>query len=221
MSNFMVIDKSIENVKEKSKEFISTSGIYDVVIKFISIHHTVNGALMADFNIDYKGSNTTIYGLCLRSKDNQKVFGTDILNRLGIIAGLDTIAEPEVRTFMLGKENKPVELSVLPDFEDFGVKVKIKYIYSRYNNEIKENRRIEKFYRLNDGASGAEILKGSDFSKELNKDMGYASDITYEDGLTAEEVAAWKASKNSSSSDTPTPQKPSTTNLFSNPSKPF
>ena len=49
------------------------------------------------------------------------------------------------------------------------------------------------FYRASDGATAAEILNETQVGVQLEKDLKYASENKYDDGLTVEEVEAWKA----------------------------
>ena len=58
-----------------------------------------------------------------------------------------------------------------------------------------ERREIKNFYRQSDGATASEIQIGDGFGNQLQKDMKYASNITYNDGLTEEVVNKWKEDK--------------------------
>jgi hypothetical protein len=122
-----------------------------------------------------------------------------IFNNLAIIAGLDDISEPEEQEHAVGKDNEVKSFMVLDDFTGLEVLVRVQQEYSKYNNEIKSRLTIKGFYRAEDKANAFEIIKGEGFGTQHGKDLAYAEKITYKDGLTAEEVAAWEAQKSGKS----------------------
>lgn len=179
--------------------YISKSGIYDVTLKVVSVKVNEHNARSLDFNVDYNGSTQVFYGLKLDNNDGSENFEAKIFNKLCVIAGLDTVSDPEVQEHKLGKDQTPTDLAVLTDFTDLPVKIRVQFEYSIWNGKIQEKRLIKAFYR-EDGASASEIINKTEIGVQLAKDMKYAENVTYKDGLTAEAVAEWKANKAKGSS---------------------
>ena len=198
--------------------YISASGIYDVTIKTVSVKVNDKGARSLDFNVDYMGSSAVFWGLKLDNNDGSANFEANIFNKLVIIAGLDAVSDPEIQEHKLGKDQVPTDLSVLTDFTDLPVKMRIQLEYSKYNGQIKERRLIKAFYR-EDGAAASEIVNGTQPGVQLAKDEAYADNITYKDGLLPEDVTAWKAAKKSGGT-APAPQAPAA-NTFAQPASQF
>jgi hypothetical protein len=208
---FFVAKKDQSSIQDGGN-YINKSGIYPVTIKTVSVVVNNKGARSLNFNVDYKGSNEVFYGLKLDNNDGSENFEAKIFNKLVVIAGLDVVSDPEIQEHLLGKDRIPTDLAVLTDFTDLPVKIRVQFEYSKYNGEIKERRLIKAFYR-EDGASAAEIINGTQPGVQLSKDMAYAENVTYRDGLTAEEVAAWKAAKKSGGA-TPAPKATPAANPF-------
>lgn len=208
---------SIFNIKrtpEATKEstgggnYLSKSGIYDVTIKLASIKVNSFNAREIDFNLDYNGSTTTIYGLKLDNNDGTENYQSDIFNKLCIIADLETVADPEMETHKFGETSK--DLAVLPDFTDLPVKVRIQEEFSDYKGEIKRRLVIKNFYRA-DGATASEIINevASDaIGKQLEKDKAYADKPAYRAPVTAEAVAIWQEAEATKKSGTKAPAAP-------------
>ena len=190
---FFVTKKDAASVSDGGS-YINQSGIYDVTLKIVSVDVGDNGSTALNFNVDYQGSDQTFYGLRLTNNDGSENFGAKVFNKLCVVAGVDAVSDPEVQEHKLGKDQTPTDLAVLTDFTDLPVKVRIQYEYSKYQGKIQEKKVIKAFYR-EDGASASEILNETPVGVQLAKDLNYASNITYKDGLTAEDVAAWKAEK--------------------------
>ena len=201
---------SVNRTKEAVKDggaggsYISESGIYDVTIKFASIDVSKGGAKSVNFNLDYNGNPITIYGPYITSKAGDPLdIGLGLVrDKLGIIAGVDGDLTIEEEEHSVGKDNKLQEFSVITDYSDLPVKVRIQMEYSVYKGEIRQRKVIKNFFR-EDGASAEEILaieNGED--AEIGKRLAYetekfADNITYKDDLTAEDIAEWKANKSS------------------------
>jgi len=198
---FFVVKKDLQSVQDGGGSYISQSGIYHVTLKVISVKVNDKGARSIDFNIDYQGSSEVIYGLKLDNNDGSENFASKVFNKLCVIAGIDAVSDPEVQEHLLGKDKVPTDLAVLTDFTDLPVQMRVQYEYRIYNNQIREDRSIRSFYR-EDGASASEIIAGSKLGEQLAKDQEYAANVTYRDGLTAEDVAAWKAAKKADKSAT-------------------
>lgn len=195
--SFIKINRDEAVVKESKGggSYLSKSGIYPVTIKFASVSINDHNARSIDFNVDYNGNSSTLYGLKLDNNDGSENYMYPIFNNLAIIAGLDDISEPEEQEHAVGKDNETKSFMVLDDFTGLEVLVRVQQEYSKYNNEIKSRLTIKGFYRAEDKANAFEIIKGEGFGTQYGKDLAYAEKITYKDGLTAEEVATWEAQK--------------------------
>jgi len=206
--------------------YISENGIYDVTIKFVSVKVNEHGARSLDFNVDYKGSEQVFYGLKLDNNDGTENFQRNVFNKLCVILGIESVDNPTIETHKVGKDQTPTDLSVLTEFSDMPVKLRVHYLYELYNGDIKEKREIKAFYRASDSATAAEILAASEgeevnFGTQLEKDLGFINEPTYKDGLNKETVDAWKADKKASKGTAPkgkTPPAPKN-NIFQ--PKPF
>jgi len=193
-----------DTVKESGGKFIGKSGIYPVTIKIASVKINEHGARSIDFNVDYEGSNNVLYGLKLDNNDGTPNYQARIFDHLCIIADLVNdqneivLADPEIQTHKIGKDQTPTDLSVLTEFTDLEVKVWVKEVYSLYKNELKSKKEIVEFYRA-DGASASEIVNGTEIGIKLAKDSDpkYCEAVTYKDGLTAEKVAELKKAQSS------------------------
>lgn len=204
--SFFTANKSAEAVTETSgSSYVSKSGIYPVTLKVVSVDKNDKGARSINFNVDYNGNRTTLYGLKLDNNDGTPNFAAKIFNNLCIIADLDTIGEPEMQTHKLGKDNKEVNLAVLTEFEDIQVLIRVQEEYSKWDDKINKRMVIKAFYR-EDGASAEEIVKGTAIGTQLEKDKKYAENVTYRDELTPEEVQAWKDSFKKESDNQPKAQ---------------
>lgn len=207
MSVFKV-KRTADAVKESTGggKFISDSGIYDVTIKIASIKANQHDARAIDFNVEYEGNTTTLYGLKLDNNDGSENYQAKIFNKLCIIADLDEVQDPEAETHKLGKDGKEVDLMVLPDFTDLECKVRVQAEYSKWNREVKKKLVIRNFYRA-DGASADEIVSETEIGKHLARDLEIASQDRLVD-VTDDEVAAFK---NKGKSDTPAKSAPKET----------
>jgi len=95
-----------KSISESDFEYIKQSGIYDCKIKFVSVKVNTHGARSLDFNVEYKGSSLTLYGLKLDNNDGSENFQRKTFNKLCIIAGLESIDDPIERVHVVGKEKK-------------------------------------------------------------------------------------------------------------------
>lgn len=215
--SFIKINRDEAVVKENKGggSYLSKSGIYPVTIKFASVSINDHNARSIDFNVDYNGNSSTLYGLKLDNNDGSENYMYPIFNNLAIIAGLDDISEPEEQEHAVGKDNEVKSFMVLDDFTGLEVLVRVQQEFSKYNNEIKSRLTIKGFYRADDKANAFEIIKGEGFGTQHGKDLAYAEKITYKDGLTAEEVATWEAQKSGKSGAVkPASQTPVKSNAF-------
>lgn len=192
--SFYKVNRTEDALKESNFEYIDESGIYDVTIKFVSVKLNEKGARTLDFNVDYKGSEQVLYGLRLDNNDLTENFQANIFNKLCVIADIDSVDAPMEQTHILGKERTPTQLQILDQFSDLPVKVRVQFVYTNYNNKIRENREIKGFYR-EDGATAREIVNNSEIGVQLQKDIPLSKVPSYRDNLTKEEVLKWKENK--------------------------
>lgn len=209
----ITVSKNKEAIKDSSNGggLINRSGIYDVTINYVQVAETKNGAYQLNFNVKSGGMDQTIYGPILVGKDGKvNEITQNLLNRLCIIAGMDDGQEIETEEaeFPVGKDQKMMEMQIIPELSDLSVKMRIQMEYSLWDGNIQERKGIKAFYR-EDGATAAEAESGENIGKRLALDEEkYASNVTYRDGLTEEDVKAWIQSRSSggnSGTSAPTP----------------
>ena len=63
MSFFKIKTDIASNKESTGGDYLSKSGIYPITIKFVSVDIGESGDRSLNFNIDYKGNPTTLYGL--------------------------------------------------------------------------------------------------------------------------------------------------------------
>ena len=182
---FLVVKE--ESVKQADGgSYITKSGIYDLTLKHGEVSTTTNGAVQLNYFFDKAMS----YGNNIIGINGQPTFGYKILEKLAVVLGEEGLSDAEPTTVVFKKGSK--ELSCLPELNDVAIKVWLQVSYRMYKGEIKENISVKRFYRQTDGASGDEIANQSGIGERLEKDTVVASEIKYDDGVTAEAVAAWK-----------------------------
>lgn len=192
-----------EAIKDFSggSSFISTEGVFDLIINFASISTTKNGAKQIDFNIDYNGNTQTLYGPTIQNKDETpNTVGMSLVSKLAVIAGLteggDLTIEKE--SHKVGKDNKYMEFDVITDFSGLECKFRIQREYTKHDGTIYRNLRIRNVFAAN-GASAAEIVDGSEIGKQLAIELEkYVSTPSYRDDVTAEEAEAWEEAQRES-----------------------
>ena len=205
--SILTVNKTKEAVADsKGSSYINKSGIYDVKIKFASIATSKTGAQSVNFNFDYNGNEVTVYGpYIVDSKGEPLDIGLSLVrDKLGTIAGIDGELTIDTEEHAVGKDKKVQEFSVITDYSDLPVKVRLQEEYSRYNGEITQKLVIKNFFR-EDGASAEEIVNGTEIGKRLAYEIENLVDkVTYSeskkgagDAPTPEEVAAWKEAKKS------------------------
>lgn len=205
-------EKAVSDVTSTGS-YMNTSGIYPVTINFASVSKTRNGAEQINFNVTNGETTKTFYGPYYKQTNGEyNEIAVSLYSKLGVIIGLEDGAEftTETEERMVGMPAKPMELEVIQELVDVPVYMHIKAKYNLYQGNIKENLEIRSFFRAEDSASAAEILKGSNFGDQMTVvEEKYASDVTYEDGLTEEEVKDWKHSRKNSNGEAkkgPTPK---------------
>ena len=189
---FLIVKE--ESVKtEGGSGYIQTSGIYTLTLKHGEVVNTPNGAVQLNYFFDKCMS----YGNNIIGVNGQPTFGYKILEALATVLGTEELSDPEATTVTFKKGAK--ELNCIPELNDVVVKAWIQVSYRLYKGEIQESVSVRRFYRETDGASGSEIITGEDIGSRILKDTEVASEIKYEDGVTAEAVAAWKKDQQNAS----------------------
>jgi len=193
--SFFKAKKDAESIKEDvGSNYINKSGIYDINIIIPFMGGTAKSPVVELF-IEYNKQKQPLYGnMRLTNNDGSENFGAKIFNKLLIIADIEDVAEPIEAELPIGKKGASKDVAVLEDLQDIDCKVRIQMEYSVYKGSIKEKTIIKSFYRA-DGASAEEVVNGTEVGVQLSKDMPYAENITYKDGLTAEQVAEWIKAK--------------------------
>lgn len=173
--------------KDGSGNYVTTSGIYDVNLKHVEISKTAGGAVQANYLTDKVMS----YGNTVIDKSGNPIFGMDILEALAAVLGEESLSDPEPTDVKFKTSTK--ELMCIPELNDVDVKVWVQFEYQTYKGEIKERVNMKRFYRVSDNASGSEVLDSSKTKgDQYAKDLAFASEVKYEAGLDAEQVALWK-----------------------------
>jgi hypothetical protein len=202
MAFLTVKQESVE--AEGGSGYITKSGIYDLTLKHCEITTTTNGAVQANYYFDKVNS----FGNNIIGIQGQPTFGYKVLEALAAIIGEEELSDPEATTVKFKTKSK--ELMCIPELNDIQVKAWVQVSYRMYKGEIRENISIRRFYRSSDNASGSEVLTGKDIGERHNKDLPLSTEIKYEEGATADAVAAWKKAQQSGSSAPATATKAST-----------
>jgi len=197
----LVVSKTAEAIKDSGTGgggLINRSGIYDVKINYVQVSESKNGAYQLNFNVNHNGMDQTIWGPYLTSKEGKvNEITQNLLNRLCIIAGMDDGQEIETEEaeFPVGREQKMMAMQVIPELSDLSVKMRIQMEYGLWDNNIQERKNIKAFYR-EDGATAAEAESGENIGRRLAIDEEkYATNVTYNDGLTEADVQEWIQSR--------------------------
>ena len=215
------VNRNQEAVADRSGgQFIGASGIYHVVLDFVSLVQSEKGAVSFNLNIDYKGNKQTIYGNTIVNTDgNTNKIGWDLFNKLLVIAGMPDGAElaTETEIHNVGKDNKPTEFNVVTDLSGLEIQLQVKEVWSVYNGDIKQYLEIYNFFDST-GASASELLayetdksikKGEQLAKmqanpATSQPLYRGNKGTNEPAPTPEQVEAFKANRKSGNS-TPKP----------------
>ena len=192
---FHKTNKDASAVKDGgNSKYIGKSGIYPVTVLAPFVDDNGKGSLTVNFAVDYEGQTQAIYGnLRLTNNDGgENKIGSELFNKLCVIAGVDDVQDPIEGTLPIGKAGADKDVSVLEDFADLELMVRIQMEYGFYNGKTTEKTAIRAFYSAT-GASAAEIINETPQGVQLEKDRAYENNITYKDGLDAESVATWIA----------------------------
>lgn len=190
--SFFKAKTNAEDVKESSSSYITASGMYPVTILAPFVSVSSNGSTSVDFYLEHEGQKQVIYGnLRISNNDgSENKIGSRLFNQLLVVVGLDDVADPVDMELPIGKKEADKVVAVLEDLMDVDVLMRVQVEYSLWNDEIRENRTIRSFFR-EDKASAAEVVSGENVGDGYERDMKYANNVTYNDGLTAENIAQW------------------------------
>lgn len=204
------VSRTKEAVEDSSgASYISKSGIYDVVINFASVDISKNGAQQVNFNVTWEGNEQTFYGPYVKNNNgDDNDIGIQLITKLAVIADMEDgedfeFEEIEVK---VGKEQKLRTFETIVQFANLPVKMRVQEEYSNYQDKTRKAMVIKSFFR-EDGASAQEIIEESEVGIRLAlEESKYANNITYKDGLTPEDVEAWKEEKRAEASSGGTPK---------------
>ena len=213
---FFNVKTDADAIKEESGnggKYIGKSGIYDVTILAPFVDTNSSGAMTVNFFVNANDQDQVIYGnLKLHNNDMSENFAAKIFNKLCIITEIEP-EDPVDGELPIGKKGAMKDVAILEDMTDLDVKMRIQMEYSIYNGNISEKTIIKGFYR-NDGASAEEVVNETEIGVQLQKDLPYAENITYKDGLDEAKIAEWIAARRpansaGTASGTPTKARPS------------
>jgi len=200
-------NRNKEDVKDyegSSNDYLTKSGIYeDVILKRLIYDEAPNGGAVVNLYVENNKVGQVVYGdIRVFNKGGAKnKIGTDKLNEILVVLGLDGLDEPVEEDLPIGKKGAMKTVTVFEEVEDEPITIKIMNKYSTWNNNIMEKNTVAKVYRNDDKATAAEILLAEDEPDEVElgskyeKDLEYADSTKYEDNLTEAEVTAWIRAK--------------------------
>lgn len=149
------------SVKESTgSSFIGSSGVYPAKIDFVSLEETDKGAVRFNINLEVNGNKQTIYGNTVQNKDgSENTIGTNLLNKLLVIAGMAEGQEPDVETetHKVGKDGTATEFLVITDLSGMEIQIQVKEVFTKYEGNIQRALEPYNFFRV-DGATAAEIV---------------------------------------------------------------
>ena len=196
--------EEVKDYEGSGNKFLNKSGIYnDVTIKNVIYDEAENEGAVVNFYISHQGEDQVVYG-DLRTANKGGVenkIGREMINELLVVVDVDGLDDPVEEELPIGKKKALKTVAVFQEIEDMEVTMRITNKYSVWNNNIMEKTVISKFYRNDDKATAAEILLHNikpdevELGSKHEKDMAYADNVKYEDGLTEAEVTAWIRAK--------------------------
>lgn len=197
---FFRVSTQEDMVKDRApSNFITQSGIYEVVIKHVLYQKSQNGSETIDLVINYQGQDQTIWSaIRLTNNDGTANFENSLFNKLCIICGAtdgSEVSDPVPIELPIGKNNELVECMEVQDLAAQPVYIRLQMEYSMYNEEIKMRKKVRNFFRITDKATAQEIVNNTDFGKQYAEEEKNATVDTYRDNLTKEDIDAWKKEK--------------------------
>ncbi len=194
MSFFKASTKE-EDVKQGGSNHIVASGVYPVTILAAIASVSKGGSTSVDLYVDHMGQKQIIYGN-LRITNNDGTpnkIGAKIFNQLMIIADVEELPEPVEHELPIGKNESMKTVAVLEDLADIDCLMRMQMEYGAYKGNITEKKVIKAFFRASDKATAEEIVHESEPGAGYERELKYADNVTYKDGVTAEQVASWIA----------------------------
>jgi len=194
---FTTVKKDEQSVKDGgNSKFINASGIYPVTLLAPFVDVNEKGSVVVNLAVDFEGQTQAIYGN-MRITNNggaTNEIGAALFNKLCVVCGIEGDVEDPIEGILpIGKKGADKEVAVLEDLSDKEILVRVQQEYSiNPGKGIRESQVLKAFYTA-DGASAAELVNESEVGVQLAKDQDYASNVTYRDGLDAEQVATWIA----------------------------
>jgi len=185
-----------EDVKQGGgSDYLNGSGVYPVTILGAIANESKNGSITVDLFVDHNGQKQIVYGnLRITNNDGStNEIGAKIFNQMLIIAGVSDVAEPTEGQLPIGKAGALKDVALLEEFTDVEIMLRIQLEYGRYNGSITEKKVIKGFYRAMDNATAEEIALEKTPGEGYERDTNYFDNITYKDGVTSDDVAAWIA----------------------------
>ena len=192
--SFYKASKKKEDLAQGGGNYIVKSGIYPVTILAPVVQVNDKGGQVVDMYVEHNGQKQIIYGnLRLTNNDGQRnEIGSKIFNQLVIIADVEDVSEPVEHDLPIGKKEAMKKSAVLEDLCDIDTLMRVQMEYSVYKGSIQERKVIKAFFRA-DGASAEEIVQETEIGKQIEREQKYADNVTYKDGLTEADIAAWIA----------------------------
>jgi len=202
---FFKVDVAAAAKNEGGSNTINKSGIYDITLKNIIVDINDKSARTLNLFVDNNGTAQVMYGaIKLDNNDGSANFQAGLFSKLAVVCGIEDISDPEEAELPIGKGGIAKEVAILPDFQDIELKMRVQMEYSVVPDtdkngkpyatagQISEKKVIKAFY-TDSGASAEEILNETEAGVKLAKDLAYAENVTYKDGLTEEAITAWIA----------------------------
>ena len=183
-----------EDVKDGgNSKFINKSGIYPVTLIAPFVDENDQQSVVVNLAVNHDGQDQAIYGNMSLSNngggDNE--IGLELFNKLCVVVGFDgDVSEPVAGELPVGKKGADKELAVLADLADHEIMIRVQQEYSLFQGKIQEKQVLKGFYTA-EGATAAELVNESEVGVQLEKDRAYENNITYKDGLDAEQIATW------------------------------
>ena len=212
----MKINTSEENVKDYTGDggnYINKSGMYEVILKRVIVDSTANGSEFINLWIEYNGQEQIIFqAMRLTNNDGSVNLGQKLFTKMAVVCGATEgaeIADPVTEMLPIGAKSVEKECSVLEDFNNQPVYMRVQMEYGMYEGKIQERKNVRNFFRLTDKASASEMVNGTEFGKQYEQEMEYADKVTYKDGLTEEDVKEWVKNRSSNKKDDGKDAKPS------------
>ena len=178
--------------------YITESGVYDVILKRVCVDQGKNGAVKLHFFIEYEGTPQMLYNaITLTNNDGKENFQAIVFNKLLICLGLKAVDDPKPMDLPVGKQGAAKSFNVIPDIEDEEITLRILFDFSSNNGQIYERKLVHNCFRTKDKASASEIVNNKDIGKQyaIESDPAVCKKPHYAKGITEKEVLAWKQSK--------------------------